>query len=184
MVTKKKIEKWKTEQGLLLLTCWSRDGLTLEQIAKKMGVSYVTLFNWKEKDEQIFEALSNGKEVADYQVENALFQRCIGMDISETKVIIKPRADGSLSTTEEKTIKHIMPDVTACLAWLNNRQSTKWKRNRDNIPTQEELDASKVTINVVNAGKDSKISANGESEEDKWEAEWNAADDDESWGDE
>lgn len=168
----------------MLITCWSRDGLTLEQVAKKMGISLVTLCRWKDSDKEIAEALKQGKEVADYQVENALFQRCVGMKIVESKVILKPRMDGSISTTQETVTKQIMPDVTACLAWLNNRQSTKWKRNRDNVPTQEELDANKITINVVNAGKDSKITASGESEEDEWEAEWNAAEDEVGWSDE
>ena len=41
------VENWLTPDGLLLLEAWARDGLTDEQIAKNMGVSVKTLYNYK-----------------------------------------------------------------------------------------------------------------------------------------
>lgn len=46
-MAKGKYEKWLKEENLLLLEGWARDGLTDEQIAKNMGVSYSTLKDWK-----------------------------------------------------------------------------------------------------------------------------------------
>ena len=58
--------------GLLLLEGWARDGLTDEQIAHNMGITAKTLYEWKNAHSEICEALKKGKEVVDYQVENAL----------------------------------------------------------------------------------------------------------------
>ena len=43
-VAKGKYQKWLTPEGLLLLEGWARDGLTDEQIAKKIGIEVVHLF--------------------------------------------------------------------------------------------------------------------------------------------
>lgn len=181
------LDMWLTEEGLFLIKCWARDGLTIEQICKRMNVPVPNIFRWRKQYPELAEALKEGKEYADYQVENALFKRCIGFKVTEVRTITngRPNADGSRTVRKEKLEKEIIPDVTACLAWLNNRCSAKWKRNRDNVLTQEELDANKVTINVVKAdkGQGSKISANIESDEEEWEAEWNSADDEE-WSEE
>ena len=50
MILLAKIDEWLKEDKLILLEGWARDGLTEEQIAKNMGVSVKTLFNWKQKE--------------------------------------------------------------------------------------------------------------------------------------
>lgn len=69
-----KYQEWLTEEGLLQLEAWARDGLTEEQIAHNMGVATKTLFNWKNAHLPILHALKKGKEVVDIQVENALLK--------------------------------------------------------------------------------------------------------------
>lgn len=65
-----------TEEGLLQLEAWARDGLTEEQIAHNMGIAYSTLKYWKNDHLAILAALKKGKEVVDIQVENALLKNC------------------------------------------------------------------------------------------------------------
>ena len=60
-----------TEEGLLQLEAWARDGLTDEQIAANIGISRSTLNEWKKKYSDISDTLKRGKEVVDIQVENA-----------------------------------------------------------------------------------------------------------------
>ena len=60
-----------TEEGLLQLEAWARDGLTEEQIAHNMGINRRTLTDWKNKYTPISLTLKRGKEVVDIQVENA-----------------------------------------------------------------------------------------------------------------
>ena len=59
-----KYTEWLTEEGLLLVEGWARDGLIDEQIATNIGVSYSTFKDWKKKFPDFSAALKNGKEVA------------------------------------------------------------------------------------------------------------------------
>lgn len=80
-----KYEKWLTEEGLIKLEGWARDGLTNEQIAQNININPDTLYTWIKKYPEISEALKRGKEVVDIQVENALLKRALGYDYTEKK---------------------------------------------------------------------------------------------------
>ena len=56
-MAKGKYEKWLKEENLLLLEGWARDGLTDEQIAKNMGITAKTLWEWKKRYGNICNAL-------------------------------------------------------------------------------------------------------------------------------
>ena len=96
-MAKGKYEKWLKEENLLLLEGWARDGLTDEQIAKNIGITVSTFYEWKKKYSEISESLKKGKEVVDYQVENALLSSAL---------------DGN---------------ITAQIFWLKNRRPDKWR---------------------------------------------------------
>ena len=49
-----------------------------------MGVSMVTLIEWKKRFPKILNALKSGKEPVDIQVENALLKRALGYEYDET----------------------------------------------------------------------------------------------------
>lgn len=98
---KAKYERWKTKEGKILLEGWARDGLTDEQIAKNMGISTSTLYAWKLNHSEISEALKRGKEVADYEVENALYREAL------------------------------RGNTTAQIFWLKNRCPEKWRDKQD-----------------------------------------------------
>lgn len=118
-----KFEYWLTKDGLTLLEGWARDGLTDEQLAKKMGINRATLYDWKKKYPDISDALKKGKEIVDIQVENALLKRAFGYDYQEEK-IEKSDKDGVKIV---QTLKHIPPDITAQIFWLKNRRPDKWR---------------------------------------------------------
>ena len=82
-MAKGKYQEWLTEEGLLQLESWARDGLTDEQIAYNMGICVATLYNWKSKYLEILESLKRGKDVIDIQVENALLKRALGCSYKE-----------------------------------------------------------------------------------------------------
>ena len=113
-----KIQEWLQEDKLILLEGWARDGLSLEQIAKNIGIDESTIYKWKKEKVEIFEALKKGKEVADYEVENAVFKRAIGYTYEE-----KTYENGNLVKT---VVKEVAPDTTAQIYWLKHRQREKW----------------------------------------------------------
>ena len=62
-MAKGKYEYWLTEEGLLVLEGWARDGLTDEQIASNIGIGYSTLQTWKGKYQDIQDSLKRGKKL-------------------------------------------------------------------------------------------------------------------------
>lgn len=96
-MAKGKYEYWRTTDGLILLQGWARDGLTDEQIAHNCGITVKTLYEWKNRYGDICDALKKGKEIVDYEVENALLKRAK------------------------------QGDVTAQIFWLKNRRPEKWR---------------------------------------------------------
>lgn len=120
-------DKWLTEEGLLKIQGWARDGLIDKQIAHNMGVSYTTFKGWRGKFPQMAEALAKGKEVVDREVENALYKRALGYWVTETETTTF--SDGTTKTTEKR--RHIVPDTTAQIFWLKNRKPDQWREKND-----------------------------------------------------
>lgn len=92
-----RVDRWLTPEGLTLVEGWARDGLTEAQIAGNMGIGRSTLYRWRMAYPEMREALRKGKEVVDYEVENALLKTAIG------------------------------GNTTAQTFWLRNRRPDKWR---------------------------------------------------------
>lgn len=133
-MAKGKYHEWLTEEGLLKLEGWARNGLTDEQIAHNMGIGLRTLYDYKERYPQISQSLKRGKEVVDLMVENALLKRAIGYDVVETK----KEVDNNEYSKVIETKRHVPADITACIYWLNNRKPDNW-RNRKNVEIKGEV---------------------------------------------
>ena len=110
----------------LKLEAWARDGLIDEQIAKNMGITPSTLYEWKKNYSEISESLKKGKEVVDIQVENALLKRALGYSYKEIKE--EKTVDGKRVTV---TTKEVVPDTTAQIFWLKNRRPERWRDKQD-----------------------------------------------------
>ena len=102
-----KIKDWLEPDKLVLLEGWARDGLTNEQIANNIGINVKTLYEWKNKESNISNALKKGKEVIDFEVENAL---------------LKSALEGN---------------VTAQIFWLKNRKKDQWREKQEFSSDQE-----------------------------------------------
>lgn len=139
-----KYEKWLEPDNLLLLEAWARDGLTDEQIAKNMGISYSTLRVWRDKYSALSAALKKGKEIVDIIAENALYEKALGF----TKIIKKPIKVKEVLYNEGRRISEkehieyadeevfVPPDTTALIFWLKNRKPDVWRDK----PTTENTD--------------------------------------------
>ena len=145
--TRETIEEWTTPEKLILLTGWCMDGYTEEEIAKKMGISKTLLYNWKNKNVDIMNALKKGKEICDYEVEQNLYKATKDHIVEVTKKQIVKDKDGEkqfITVTEQV----IPASTTAQLSWLNNRKREKWS-NRQVLDTPEERKPVDININVV-----------------------------------
>ena len=118
------VSKWPVvEDKLMLVEAWCRDGLIEADIAKKLGISLSTLKDYKNRYPSFLSALKRGKEVADYEIENALFKRAKGYFITLNKQ--KVTKDGDVIDITEEV--YIPPDTTAQIFWLKNRKPEHWR---------------------------------------------------------
>lgn len=123
-----KYQEWLEPDGLIRLEGWARDGLTEQQIAHNMGCGLSTLKEWKNKFPAIATALKKGKEVVDYEVENAL---------------LKSAMEGN---------------VTAQIYWLKNRKPRKWRDKPDEsekVGTEREADQLSKSLEELAKGLES-----------------------------
>lgn len=128
-----KYEDWITDDGLLKVQGWARDGLSNEQIAHNMGITFQTLYKWQDKYSELREALKKGKEVVDREVENALLKRAMGYEYDEvTQEPVEDKETGEVQMRVTKRVtKQIVPDVTAQIFWLKNRKPEEFRDKRD-----------------------------------------------------
>ena len=155
------VDYWLSEDGLILIEAWARDGYTLSEIAQRMGVARYTLSKWRQRYPEITKALSTGKELIDYKVENALLKAALGYTTKEIKVTLgKKIVSGEVfEVLKETTTREVAPNVTACMAWLNNRKHDQWKRNRDKVIDLDEED-SNINITIVRGPKQDDLGDN------------------------
>jgi transcriptional regulator with XRE-family HTH domain len=139
-MAKGKYEEWLTEEGLVKLEGWARDGLTDEQIADNMGIGVSTLYKYKNEHIEIVESLKRGKEVIDRHVENALLKRAMGYEYKETtREIMEDASTGKHRLAITKVVtKQVAPDTTAQIFWLKNRKPAEW-RDKHEIESRSEV---------------------------------------------
>lgn len=142
-----KIDFWLTPEGLLLLRAKSRDSLTKNELAKKLGVAPKTLNMWEKKHPEIEEALRQGREITDVRVENAILKKALGFETKEVKKVVK--ADGAEEVTT--VYKCVPPDVSAASVWLKNRCPEKW---RDKPQEEDSLSKVDKILEEINAQAD------------------------------
>ena len=128
-------EEWLTNDGLLQIQGWARDGLTDEQIANNIGIGKSTFYRWQEQFREFREALKRGKAPVDLEVENALLKRALGYEYEETITEVEELAGGKQKKHIRKVVKHMPPDTTAQIFWLKNRRPDKWRDKIENVQT-------------------------------------------------
>lgn len=139
-----------TKDGLTRLKGWARDGLTDEQIATKIGINRTTLYKWIDRFSDIGNALKQGKEPVDIDVEDSMVKLALGhyvtvkkpMKIRTEKRLKKKDKDGREYETGVIVEEHIEyvdeqvyipPNVTAQIFWLKNRKPEQWKDKREQV---------------------------------------------------
>lgn len=120
-----KLNDWITDDALILVEGWARDGLTNEQIANNIGINVKTLYDWKKKESHFCNALKKGREVVDYEVENALLKSALS------------------------------GNVVAQIFWLKNRKQKQWKDKIEAAVDSKELsNVEKLLKKIEDEAKD------------------------------
>jgi len=164
---KYKPSKWDTviQPRITEIAAWCRDGLTDQEIAKRLGMARSTFNKHKAEHEELREVLKRNKEVADVEVEDSLFKRANGYEYEERKVVkkrIPPKYgdDGEeiepsrlVIVKEEVTRKKVAPDTTACIFWLKNRKPGVWRDKQEIDHSSSDGSMATKTDDPIDYGK-------------------------------
>lgn len=128
-MAKGKYEKWITEDGLLLLKGWAREGLTDEEISKKMGVNPATFYRWMNSYREICEAIKKGREPVNVILEDTAIERATEWKTVK-EITREPKFDRTTGKTElvvtKEVEKKVPPDSTLLIFLMKNRMKDKY----------------------------------------------------------
>lgn len=133
-------KEWISEENLLKLGAWARDGLTDKDMANNIGIAQSTFNEWKNKYPELKDTLKKNKEVADIIIENALYKKATGYNVLLKKTFkvkeVIYNDNGKRLKETEKLVEgydemHIPADTTAQIFWLKNRKPDDWRDKRE-----------------------------------------------------
>lgn len=149
----KKVDWWRTPQGLEIIRGWRSKGLSIKDIAEKMGVDIRTFRSWRKNYPEFDEILAEGKDFTIAKVENSLFKRAIGYDYYEE---VEELVEGEMRLVR-RIKKHAPPDVKAILNFLYNRDPKHWRALQEPLESTQYKDAIKnVLVAMKEVAEDSK----------------------------
>lgn len=133
------IEDWETEDSLLLLRGWKRDGLEDKEVAKKIGIAPETLCRWKARSESIRQALNKTKDIVDKELEESMFKRASGFYVDEWVEEYRCDEHGNeILAFKRKTRKFIPPSETMQIFLAKHQIRGKWNDDRTEDDKKEQ----------------------------------------------
>lgn len=122
---------WITEDGLLLIEGWARDGITDKQIAEnQIGISERTFTRWKRDNPSIVSALKKGRAPVIEKVEKSLYDLCQVQTYTET-IVETYKENGKEKTHVRKITRETPPNPTAIIFALKNLKPHKWRDKQE-----------------------------------------------------
>lgn len=101
-------------------------GATDKDLADFFNVEESTINNWKNDFPEFLESLKSGKQLADSNVAERLYERAMGFEHDSEEIHIIDKV------VERVPIKKIYPpDTVAAIFWLKNRRSADWKDKQE-----------------------------------------------------
>ena len=125
-----KYSEWLSEDGLKVVRGWARDGYSDIQIAKNMGISKATYYDWKSKYSDFSDAIKKGRAPVVVELEDALYKAGIGYEYKEVTEEITQTGEGENAIQvkhRREVTRHIAPNVTALIFALKNLKKNKFK---------------------------------------------------------
>lgn len=110
------------------------NGATIKEIAKRCNVSYSRFRDYVREESALSAAIKRPTDFLVKEIEDSLFKRAMGFEVTETKTSAETVGEGNNKRTKskvEKVVKHYIPDVTAQIFALKNLAPDKWKDRQD-----------------------------------------------------
>ena len=138
------------EDNLKLIESMAEKGCTDKEIAEKIGVSYSTFKKYKTENKALKDLMAECKNKKNEEVEQALFNNCIGYHYKEDVAIKvkyqeKDCIDGKEVVLNKERIdvvtveRYQNPDLNAQKYWLNNQKKSKWSDDPNKVNNDKKL---------------------------------------------
>ena len=110
MKTKNLYKNWIEGAGLEKICEWSRLGITDKQIAKNIGITTVTLYEWKKRFPEFAEAVSQAKQELKLELEKSMLDLAMGKAyVEDVKTVVDPVTGDILRV--ERTRRQLPPNA-------------------------------------------------------------------------
>lgn len=114
-----------------------RRGATIEELAEEFEVSRSTIYKWADEHQEFSDILNESRELADFAVEETLYNRAMGITVTEKRTVVQANPSGEQKPARVEIVeKQVPPDTTACIFWLKNRNPKLW-RDRQEVAVSE-----------------------------------------------
>ena len=144
--------KYDPKTSPFLAKTYAKMGMIDEQIAEELGVSIVTLWDWRKRYPEFKVAMEEGKKFPNAQVISALFKNACGYTYQETieepERVIDPKAKRGPGRPPKENLrvvrvitKTMPPNVRAQEYWLMNRARSEWS-------AAQKIDINSSTTNI------------------------------------
>lgn len=131
---------------------WKKTGATDEQIAKQLGISKVTLYEYVKKHSELSERLKKGKDIFVAELKNSLASLCFKHKLEKKIIRKRQTVDGETVTHTEIVQIEVDPSPVALNMMLKNvDRDGKWSDNPQGMSLREqELELKRLEIELNN----------------------------------
>lgn len=105
-----------------------RLGATDSDVADFFGIGTTTFYRWRKDHPDFAAAVSEGKDISDKQVEQALHRRAVGFEYEAIRVFMPA---GAKEAVLVRYPVQVLPDVGAAQHWLRFRRPKEWSERRE-----------------------------------------------------
>jgi len=158
-----KVDKWLKEKNLEQIRLWASDkNNTIAHIAKLIGISASTFYNWLNNYPEIAESFEDGRKGVDEEAENAFFKLCTGFHEKVTKMhkVRRWKLDDKGKRVEEfeefvpvEEDVYVPPNESALEFYLCNRMPEKYKVKNAALPAGKEDEGSSGVVLIPETEK-------------------------------
>lgn len=101
------------------------------ELADFFDVSEDTIHEWKKVHPKFSESIKAGKQLADANVAQRLYERAIGFEHDSEEIKVLSMGDQGSEIVRVPIRKIYPPDSTAAIFWLKNRRPTEWRDKQE-----------------------------------------------------
>lgn len=128
-------------------------GATDEELANFFEVNVDSIHEWKKVHPNFSDSIKAGKQEADANVANRLYQRALGYEHDTEEIKVVNVGDFQQEVMRIPVKKIYPPDATSAIFWLKNRQPKKWRDKQDHDHTTNGEKITSIIITDIDGAK-------------------------------